>query len=68
MENIAQKLVLIGTLFVTALNLSVPRTWGQEQLLMRTAAEIRQEATRPNQSAAGRPLPLAALEYQRGLQ
>jgi hypothetical protein len=60
MENVTQRLGVIAVMIVTALNLSVPRTWGQEQVLLRTVAEIRQEATRSNQSDAGRPLPLAA--------
>ena len=55
MENIAQKLLLIGGAVRNRVNLPVAADVGQEQLLLRTAAEIRQEATRSNQSAAGGP-------------
>ena len=60
MGNITQRLVVIGMTILSALSLSPRRTWGQDQVLLRTVAEIRQEATRSNQGNAGRPLPLAA--------
>jgi hypothetical protein len=59
MRNNPQRTRIIAAMIVTALNLSALRTQGQDQVLLRTAEEIRQEATRSNQGDAGRPLPLA---------
>ncbi len=56
----AIRLGVIAAMIVTALSLSALPARGQEQVLLRTVEEIRQEATRSNQGDAGRPLPLAA--------
>ena len=60
MDTITQRRAITAAMIVTARNFSPPRTRGQEQVLLGTMEEIRQEATRSRQSDSGRPLPLAA--------
>ncbi|MGA2618917.1 MAG: LamG-like jellyroll fold domain-containing protein [Thermoguttaceae bacterium] len=60
MRNLTERLALVAAMILTAVDLSARWAWGQDQVLLRTAAEIAQEATRSNHSDAGRPLPLAA--------
>jgi hypothetical protein len=60
MRIIVPQCMVVLMMVMTALWLSAPWAAAQEELLLRTAAEIRQEATRPSRSLAGRPLPLAA--------
>ena len=60
MRNISPQFMVVLMVVTIALCLSARWATAQEQFLLRTVEEIRQEATRANRSDAGRPLPLAA--------
>ena len=60
MKNIVQRLLVAAAALATVFGFPAFRAAGQEDLSLRTADEIRQEAVRANQGDAGRPLPLAA--------
>jgi hypothetical protein len=59
METTALQFMGLPMTLAIAIGLSAPRASAQDQVLLRTVDEIREEATRSNPGEAGRPLPLA---------